>query len=129
MRTFVGQGGSAIRKLRRLCVGCEVDLSAVAAAAEGGGGGGGGEVSLLAEDEAKLAAALGLVQKWIRQQQVGRRIGPGAVCTLGAREQKRVVAAAAAAAATATDWIGAGKKLLRGWKRAEVSPALARGER
>lgn len=61
--TFVGHGGSAIRKLRRLCVGCSVDLSPV-------GAGGVAQVSLMAEDEPKLGAALGLVEKWVRQQQV-----------------------------------------------------------
>lgn len=61
--TFVGHAGSAIRKLRRLCVGCEVELSPVT--------GEFAEVSLLAEDEAKLGAAIGLVERWIRQQQVG----------------------------------------------------------
>ncbi|CAM9601826.1 unnamed protein product [Scytosiphon promiscuus] len=60
--TFVGPAGSSIGKLRRLCVGCEVQLSSVVE--------GVAEVSLLAEDEAKLASALGLVNKWIRQQQV-----------------------------------------------------------
>lgn len=61
--TFVGHGGSAIRKLRRLCVGCSVDLSPVGAE-------GFAEVLLMAEAEAKLGAAKGLVEKWIRQQQV-----------------------------------------------------------
>ncbi len=79
MATFVGHAGAAIRKLRRLCVGCEVELTNAVAAdgGSGSGSGGGGEVSLLAEDETKLAAALGLVQRWIRQQQVGWCI-PGA---------------------------------------------------
>lgn len=62
MPTFVGHAGSAIRKLRRLCVGCEVELSPDV--------GGVAKVSLLAEDEAKLGAALGFVERWIRQQQV-----------------------------------------------------------
>lgn len=61
--TFVGHGGSAIRKLRRLCVGCSVELSPV-------GPRGFAEVLLMAESEAKLGAALDLVEKWIRQQQV-----------------------------------------------------------
>eukprot|EP00903_Cladosiphon_okamuranus_P007059 g6862.t1 len=61
--TFVGHGGSAIRKLRRLCVGCSVDLSPVGAE-------GFAEVSLMAEDEAKLGVAKGLVEKWISQQQL-----------------------------------------------------------
>lgn len=60
--TFVGHGGSEIRKLRRLCVGCDLGLSPATD--------GVAEVLLLADDEARLAAAVGLVEKWVHHQQV-----------------------------------------------------------
>ena len=60
--TFIGIGGQSVRKLRRLCVGCELELSQVAD--------GTAEVSLLAEDEGKLGVAVGLVEKWVGQQRV-----------------------------------------------------------
>ncbi|CAN0372600.1 unnamed protein product, partial [Ectocarpus sp. 8 AP-2014] len=60
--TFVGHAGSEIRKLRRLCVGCDLGLSPATD--------GVAEVLLLADDEARLAAAVGLVEKWVHHQQV-----------------------------------------------------------
>ncbi|CAN0302451.1 unnamed protein product, partial [Ectocarpus sp. 4 AP-2014] len=60
--TFVGHAGSEIRKLRRLCVGCDLGLSPATD--------GVAEVLLLADDEDRLAAAVGLVEKWVHHQQI-----------------------------------------------------------
>ena len=62
--TFVGAGGCSISRLRTLCGGdCELELSNTVVGQDA-------EVLLLARDEAKLARAISLVQKWIRCQQV-----------------------------------------------------------
>lgn len=63
MPTFVGLGGSSIRKLRQLCLGCDLELSPVVNGVV--------EIFLLARDESALAYATGLVKKWVRHQQVG----------------------------------------------------------
>lgn len=62
VRTFVGSRGVSIGRLRGLCVGCEVDLDARVP-----------HVSLLADSEERLAAAVVLVEKWVRQQQVQQK--------------------------------------------------------
>ena len=60
--TFIGVGGQSLRKLRRLCVGCELDMTQVAD--------GNSEVAVFGEDEEKLGIAVGLVKKWVAEQQV-----------------------------------------------------------
>ena len=62
--TFVGAGGCSISRLRTLCGDdCELELSNTVVGQDA-------EVLLLALDEARLARAVSLVQKWIHCQQV-----------------------------------------------------------